>query len=93
MSIHIKDFAVGQQKEDGLHGSEAYAYARLMQAVRESNPNAVERIVPLKYKAGSIALFASSLVLPLPINFMVIVAGFVVYAIGTTRKYERPINR
>ncbi len=47
--LHLKDFIVGKQKEDGLQGAEAYAYARQMQAIRESNPLATERVVKLRY--------------------------------------------
>jgi hypothetical protein len=61
MSIRFKDYIVGKQKEDGMKGAEAYAYARQMQGIRESNPLAIEKAVKLRYTVTSYACAFGSL--------------------------------
>lgn len=94
MSMRIKDFTVGVQKEEGLPGADAYAYAKLMEEVRASNPMATEKAVPLKYKAPAICLAIASMLTVTPgMDWIYLGGAFVLMVIGSIRKYERPLER
>ena len=94
MAMRIKDFTIGVQKEEGLPGGEAYAYAKMMEEIRASNPLATEKVIPLKYKVPGIALFIASMFTQTPgMDWVFLAAGFVFVIVGSFRKYERPLER
>jgi len=97
MSIQIKDYVVGKQKEDALPGAEAYAYARQMQAIREANPFATERVMQFRYLLfGYLFAFVAFMFIVVDSLMWSGVFSFLAFGIGLYGKYtavEVPLRR